>query len=250
MNNVLEDSMDQHNLTNDQKEERSLHAISDLGSHHIVKKVERYKDAWVIHTDDSSSFNMGDYGREPKPGDVVTLYYVNGRWTMFRGMDLNGVPLYFKTDAEVETERQASIVKHKAEQRQRFIDSKDELDAHYDALPDVFKQRIDKFRTGNPDFRWEYEAYEMFTCTQAVLIAEALKDEQSIVAFPDLPWEKQLAAVPGLSDGHSGNTFGAAVLLARLYVTNQEFVVKMHGAMVPLVGCEEYGCTHDKEADR
>lgn len=45
-------------------------------------------------------------------------------------------------------------------------------------------------------------------------------------------------------DGHSGNTFGCAARLAYHYLTEQENIVREHGALVPLVGCEKYGCPH------
>ena len=53
--------------------------------------------------------------------------------------------------------------------------------------------------------------------------------------------DKQKMIVP-IDDGHSGNTFGCAVMLAILYVTSPEYIIKAHGALAPLVGCEAYGC--------
>lgn len=41
---------------------------------------------------------------------------------------------------------------------------------------------------------------------------------------------------------HSGNTFGAACKLAHCFVAEPHLISKMHGALCPLVGCEEYGC--------
>lgn len=45
-----------------------------------------------------------------------------------------------------------------------------------------------------------------------------------------------------ISEGHSGNTFGMACRLAYLYLTEPENVIKLHGALAPLVGSKEYGC--------
>jgi hypothetical protein len=65
----------------------------------------------------------------------------------------------------------------------------------------------------------------------------------AIEKFAQIPFEKQKEIVPGISDDHSGNTFGCSLKLASLYVSkHSENVVKLHGALAPLVGSEEYGC--------
>lgn len=46
------------------------------------------------------------------------------------------------------------------------------MDVDYENLPDAFKKRIDRFRANNPDFRFEFESYELFCCMEAVKIAE------------------------------------------------------------------------------
>ena len=49
--------------------------------------------------------------------------------------------------------------------------------------------------------------------------------------------------VPDFSDQHSGNTQSFAVLLAGMYVANNdELIVNMHGGAAMLVGCEKFGC--------
>lgn len=67
-----------------------------------------------------------------------------------------------------------------------------------------------------------------------------------VTEYRDLPWEEQAKA--GIDPGHSGNTFGFACHLARLWIIGPEAVVTEHGAMVPLVGCKDYGCTHEDAA--
>ena len=72
---------------------------------------------------------------------------------------------------------------------------------------------------------------------------------EKIKEFHDLSWEEQLKLIPEdqkeAFSGHSGNTFGSACRLANHYLTNQENVILEHGALVYLVGCEEYGCLHE-----
>jgi hypothetical protein len=81
----------------------------------------------------------------------------------------------------------------------------------------------------------------MFVCTQAVLIADKLKTPEAIKEWKKLEYGKQQAQVPGLSDDHSGNTFGAACYLASIYLQEPESVVEVHGALSPLVGSIAYG---------
>ena len=56
-------------------------------------------------------------------------------------------------------------------------------------------------------------------CEDAVRIATALETPEAIKEWHGLDWDAQKAAVPELSDGHSGNSFGAACRFAMLYLT-------------------------------
>jgi len=60
--------------------------------------------------------------------------------------------------------------------------------------------------------------YNLFCCEQGILIAEACQTKENIVDFNKLPFEKQLEMVPGLSDDHSGNTFGLSCRFAIAYI--------------------------------
>jgi hypothetical protein len=116
----------------------------------------------------------------------------------------------------------------------------------------------------------------LFTCEQAVAFAEAARsrsdgeEEKAVADFwadskrwrkeypnnegvPDntavrwlywwntLPYERQRKQMPAMSDQHSGNTFGAAVNLARLYLMWPDLVPEQYGALAPLVGSKDYG---------
>ena len=98
-------------------------------------------------------------------------------------------------------------------------------------------------RRNNPDFRWKYESYEMMCCTQAVLMADKFPNQELLKEFKDLNYKKQKRMLPGLDEGHSGNSFGCACFLAKLYVNKRyDDIIKMHGALAALVGSKEYGC--------
>lgn len=46
-----------------------------------------------------------------------------------------------------------------------------------------FQQRIDLRRKNNPDFRWEFEDYELEVCRFAALFAETFKTSDGIAAW-------------------------------------------------------------------
>jgi hypothetical protein len=224
-----------------------------------ITEVTPYSDGhggWSVSFGDHWGCGVRDVGVEPKVGDVLTLFGCMGY--PFHGQALNGEMLWYLTPDEEEAKRQADAEAADAKRRAEFEDQRAQLDRDYDALPDTFKERIDKFRRTNPDFRWQFEGYEMGCCTDAVKVASwcsvnRIAEEDgseptaadNIIAFQKLPWDEQKKA--GVSDGHSGNSFGFVIRLAYLWVTNPGLVVQEHGALTPLVGCEEYGCPHDRE---
>jgi hypothetical protein len=60
--------------------------------------------------------------------------------------------------------------------------------------------------------------YNLFAMEQAIVIAEALQTKEAIIEFKDKGWDEQKKLVPGLDDGHSGNTFGMALRFAIAYL--------------------------------
>lgn len=211
-----------------------------FGGDMIVKKVEEGDTSYGITTTDSTGFSLKKkWGVVPKEGDTVTLYCHQG--ASIRGMNWNGVRLFYKTDQELEVERQEWLANYEKEKQESFEKGKRQMDIDYSALPQVFRDRIDKLRANNPNFRVEYESYELFCCKQAVVFANACQTIEDLKIFYESPYEEQKILVPDMDDGHSGNTFGCAVKLARLYMDAPEFVAQAHGALSPLVGSKAYG---------
>ena len=205
----------------------------------IIESVTKSDGYYNIQTK-SSGFGLElKYGVEPKKGDTVEVEVTNG--STIRGVKLNGVKVFYKTDEDLAREHKEWCENNKKRQLEEFEKEKDSLDAKYNALPKVFQERIDKFRANNPKFRVEYESYEMFCCEQAVEIANALQTKEAIKEFADLDWKEQVKKVPNLDGGHSGNTFGMSCRLAYWYLDNPENVAKEHGSLSVLVGSEEYG---------
>jgi hypothetical protein len=254
---------------------------------YVIEKVTRGDRSLTIETTRSTGFGVGRdrVARDvwerftPEAGDEITLYLRNGSYTV--GLDWNGKRVFLCTEEELEAERAFDSARRDRQKAEELEWNREAMDADYDALPQVFKDRIDRFRTNNPDFRRDYEQYEMFICKEAVVLAEttrvAVASDQyaeEVEAFwadpeklklagyettpetPELRWlfwavslnskahdydYEREKAVTGMSDGHSGNTHGAAVSLARLYIESPEWVAKLHGALSPLVGSKAYG---------
>ena len=83
---------------------------------------------------------------------------------------------------------------------------------------------------------------DMACCVSAVKIADKLKTKDDITNFYNMDCKQQEKLIPGITGYHSGNSFGMACLLAKMYVTKPELIPMYHGAMCGLVGCKEYGC--------
>lgn len=194
----------------------------------------------------------------PKAGDSLRLCGSFG--FPVRGAIVDGVLIYYRTEAEEQARHKRDVAERQAQRRREFEEKgRAELDAKYNALPPIFQARIDKFRHNNPDFRWEYEGYEMFCCEEAVKLARHLGTVEAMEHYVSLTrdtnirtdeaqwhreWEEQksIDRAAGLADGHSGNTHGTAVALAFWYLKQPENVQRMHGALALLVGSFAYGC--------
>jgi hypothetical protein len=68
------------------------------------------------------------------------------------------------------------------------------------------------------DEKGEFDNYKYFACSQGILIANALETEEKIVEYNKLGWEEQKRLVPGISDEHSGGTWGLAINAAVRYL--------------------------------
>jgi hypothetical protein len=205
-------------------------------------------------TDEHGTLFLSDGVNVDLPIGATVEYWGKGFGYTIRGAAVDGHVLYYRTATEQKAKDEADKQIREDKKRAEFEHNRSKLDADYNSLPETFKARIDRFRNGNPDFRWEYESYEMMCCTEALKIAKYCSinriadDEEptaaeNILAYRNLPYEDQEKA--GISDGHSGNSLGMAIRLAYLWVTDPGFVEFEHGALTMLVGCEDYGCTHD-----
>lgn len=226
----------------DQFEDWAIEEVRDEGKYYSI----RTNEGWWL------SLDKGKCAAAPVVGQTAR-FYGRGIGSPVRGVDLDGVEVYYQTEDEY---RAASVLEAEVRNSARRAEadaSRTARDAAVAALPDCFQKRIARFRRNNPDFYWEHEPYEMASCVDAVKIAEALRSKgdpkETLTAFRDLGWEEQKAVVPDLDSGHSGNTFGMAVRLAYLYLTDERLVFAEHAAISALVGCEEAGCPPVTDAE-
>lgn len=206
-----------------------------------ITRVDEGKSGYTISLGSTCCGLDKRYGVEPKVGDDARIHTKGGPFGVVRGIDLNGNVVFWKSDQQLEKERQDWLDENERKKQQSFKDNKTNMDRRYNNLPGCFQKRIDRFRANNERFRVDYEDYELFCCEEAIKIAEAIGSPEKVKEFGGLNWNEQKKLVPDLSNGHSGNTFGAAVHLAYWFLVNQENVKNMHGALSPLVGSEKYG---------
>lgn len=206
----------------------------------VIKKVEEDKTHFYIDIEGSWSFSLSkEYGAIPKIGDTITLHTVN--FSTVRGVEINGKQVFYKSDKQLEQEHKEWCENYKKEKQEAFEKDKAQMDFDYESLPKNFKKRIDRFRTNNPNFRVDFEKYELFCCKEALKIASVCKTQEDVKKFHDLGFDEQIKILPTLSDGHSGNTFGCACMLAKLQLDFPERIHEMHGSLSPLVGSKDFG---------
>lgn len=213
-----------------------------------IKKVETSERGYTITPSDGWCFggitkDMVRIAGAPEPREGMKIrFYPRGIGTTVRGVMLEGVMLYYRDHAAQQRKHDLESAAENMRREAELASSQVARDTDRAKLPENFRRRLDGFEQRNPNWRRDFEPYEMSCCVDAVKIADALKTPDAVAAFGKLPWKEQNEAVPGLFDGHSGNSFGKAVRLAWLHLRYPGLVEREHGAMCPLVGCKDYGC--------
>jgi len=195
----------------------------------LVKDCTRQTDGWSITCADGWGFWLRDennpQGLTPKVGDHISVYGDIGR--PIHGVDLRGKNVYWKTPKEREADRAVMLAKFDRDERERYERDREKNDATVAALPEPLRKRMERFRMDKPEEDRLSEGYEIFCCQQAAVIAEICKREMpnlepsaAIEWFRALPYDLQKKM--GLDDGHSGNTFGGACMLAMRVLSGLE----------------------------
>ena len=122
-------------------------------------------------------------------------------------------------------------------------------------LPQEYQDKIKRFdyffveNAGHSFQEDDLFKYEMFVMEQSLVLYDHFKDVEDINAYLDelqkdssekLGIYDLVKDVPGLDEGHTGNTIGASWLMFMTYKTHPEMVKFLHGSLAPLVGDESY----------
>lgn len=213
---------------------------------------------WEVADTDGMTFGgffLPDGREPPMVGDVYRLYGCgrSGWGGSITGGDLRGVPCWFKSRAELAAAKIADAAKAKDRKAKAWEASRDATLADYAALPEPLRLRVDRFVDNCPVDWWpEFGGYEMAGLKLAVAMADHLAGADdpvaAVKAFMDLDYKEQVAALPAMEQ-MSGNLAGyaAQTAIALMGLPDEKsyrFLVESHGAMVPLVGCIDYGCAH------
>ncbi len=213
----------------------------------MPQSVKEYNDSYEITLDGWSCSLSKEHGIVPTTKSQIEVYGDIGR--PIQGICVDGKTAFFKGSVQLDNDHKEWCRKREIEQRADFEKNKQELDADFDSLPDVFQKRLQILRENNPNFRWQHESYEMSCCVDAVKIAKTLKMVEELKRFQELDYKEQKKLVD-FFDGHSGNSFGMVCRLAYWFLSKPENVWKEHGALCPLVGCKDYGCNVSKGRDK
>lgn len=188
-----------------------------------------------------------EYNCTPKVGDTLELKGSLGM--SVAGVKINGELIFEKTKEDLDREHEEWKKRHEINKKEEFEKNRAEHDANYEALPLIFKKRIDRLRRNNPHFRWDAEAYDVFACKEAIKIASVIKTAEELQAFGKMDYNEQIKIVP-LDEGHSGGTFGQAMQLAHCLLVNEKYIPFIHSSLAHIAGCENIGCTPPTEAEK
>lgn len=187
----------------------------------LVSECERQENGWSVTCSDGWSLWITDArnpkGIVPKVGQPISIY---GRFGQpVHGVDLGTESVYWMTEKEREADYAVMLAKIDRDRREQYERDREKQNATVEALSPLLKKRMERFRLDRPEEDALEEGYEIFCCQQAEVIVEICKREMpnlepsaAIEWFRALPYDLQKKM--GVDDGHSGNTFGGACMLA------------------------------------
>jgi hypothetical protein len=164
----------------------------------------------------------------PEPGQKIVL--LGGIGHQIRGIFINDVEYRYITREQAEKERAEWLANYDREKEEAFYANIRDWINRKNALDEPFRKRLDRFAAkGFKEFWKDSGAYELFAVEQANKLYRHATDtlglsnpEPWLKEFYDSSWESQKIKFPDLDEGHSGNTFGAMVGLAKAVARGQE----------------------------
>lgn len=216
---------------------------------HILDAVYEDKDGWHVRSKDGWTLYVTNKHCTTPPQDGERMIvYGRGLGYPVRGIDIGGRVYLYMTEAQHEQAEIDERLAAKAKRLAEFVAGRAEFNRRVSALPIKLRERMEQFLATSDEWGAAHGNYELFVCEEAAKVLGAFSSSKDIEAFWHSSYENQKAAVPGLAyDKHSGNTLGAALMLARVYLTNRDLVPVAHAAICPLVGCSNAGCYAGRE---
>jgi hypothetical protein len=214
---------------------------------HVVTELHKLDDGSYSVSAGSTGFGIPMTNVPIAVGSTVRTYGQFGR--PIRGIAVDGVTVYYRTPDRDKWYQREQRIALSIERTEEWLATREALENRRKALPESLQRRLRRFRAlGEMEWCISHEAYETFCLEQAVQIVSELGTLEELEAFRKLDYDAQVARV-SLDKGHSGNTFGFACLMAdALLRAGDVGVQEIHGALCPLVGCEDYHCyPHEQE---
>lgn len=168
-------------------------------------------------------------GVPPEVGEELIV--LGGLGQQIRGIFIGDRQYRYVTRAEADRQREEWLTNYEREKEERFQANIADWIERKNALDLPFRRRIERFvnKSGFKEFWREDGGYELFTVEQANALYKIASEQVSeatavewLYAFSDASWDEQKRLFPGLDEGHSGNTFGGMVGLAKAVAEGKE----------------------------
>lgn len=197
---------------------------------YVVEEIDPYDDGgFFVKSTDGWSFGVTKEEAEavgvlPKPGDKIVL--LGGLGHQIRGIFIGDHEYRYKTRAQADAEREEWLANYERQKEERFYANIAEWVKRKDALDKSFRERLDRFANkGFKEFWKEDGGYELFTVEQANALYNTAPEDNRVEwldRFAAASYDEQKELFPGMDDGHSGNTFGGMVGLAKAVANGME----------------------------
>lgn len=196
----------------------------------------------VSFGDDLTLWTRKNNPIEPKSGMIARVYGENIE-EHTRGLIIEGETFWYYSKEDYPQALKEMREEADKELLEDYQKHRIELEEAYEALPDIFKKRIQRFRENNKDFHWKYEPQEIFVAQEALYIDDSFDSSAEIVFFfNDATTSSIFERLPDIDRNHTLHTLAVATKFAILYKEGEDdAILSEPGLLSDIVGLEEYG---------
>jgi hypothetical protein len=214
------------------------------------KMTFRNPDAWPVEGGRVSNVNVYDEGGVAVTWDKRWTFWISpeeleasgrmpqvGDWAIVLGgigQEIRGIfvgPMGQETEyryltyEEAEAKRAQWLLDYENEKQTQYRNNINEWLIRSGNLDRPFRARIDRFAAADTNFWKDDGGYELFCVEQANKLYRVALTKADPAGWLDkfaaASYDEQKQMFPGLGDGHSGNTFGGMVGLAKAVAAGQ-----------------------------